>query len=77
MDNFCQRKFKRKLENIKILILYLKKYKNVNLENDLESYNSILFIYKLFGKKEIIRSFNHYTFSEKLIDNEDIYNIKL
>ena len=74
---FSQRKVEKKSRKYKNIILHRKKYKQDNLEYDLESYNSILFIYKLFGKKAKIRRFNHNAFGENLIDNEEIYNITL
>ena len=52
-----------------------KKKKQDSKEFNLNSYNAILFIYKLFGKKAIIRRFNHNAFGVNLKDNEEIYNI--
>ncbi len=58
-------------------MLHLKKYKQDNLEYNLESYNLIFFTYKLFGKRAKIIRFNHNTFGENLNDNEERYNITL
>ncbi len=52
-------------------------YEQDYIENTLQSINSILFIYKLFGKRAKIRRHNHNAFGENLIDNEEIYNITL
>jgi hypothetical protein len=74
---FSKRKVEKKTRKYNKIISHRKKYKQDNIEYDLESYNSILFIYKLFGKRAIIRRFNHNAFGENLIDNEEIYNITL
>ena len=74
---FSKKKVEKKAKRYNKIMSHRKKYKQDNLEYDLESYNSILFIYKLFGKKAIIRRFNHNAFGENLIDNEEIYNITL
>jgi len=65
MENFLNENLKRKQENK--IMPNRKIMKQDNLEYDLESYNSILFIYKLLGKRAIIRRFYHNVFVENLL----------
>ena len=74
---FTKKNVEKKIRQYKNIISYRKKYKQDNIEYDSASYNSILFIYNLFGEKAIIRRFNHNAFGENLIDNKEIYNITL
>lgn len=73
-EKLCEKKIKH-IKYITI-ILHYKKYKKDNLEYNFEINNSMLFIYKLFGKRSIIRKFNHKTFGKNIINNEEI-NITL
>ena len=74
---FSQIKAEKRFRKYYKIISHRKNYKQDNIKCDLESYNSILFIYKLFGKKAIIRRFNHNAFGDNLIDNEEIFNVTL
>ena len=74
---FTKRKIERKVRKYNKVLLNRKNFKQDNLEYDMESYNSILFIYKLFGKRAIVRRFNHNAFGENLNDNKEIYDITL
>ena len=56
---FSKRKVEKKVRKYNKILLHHKKLKHDNLEYNFESYNWILFIYKLFGKRAIIRRFNH------------------
>ncbi len=65
------------MKKAKRFISNLNKYKGVNLEYDLESYFWILFVYKLFRKKAIIKWLFIILLERNLIDNEEINNIIL